>query len=83
MKGLRGINGNIYVPCLGGLGAEMPPGYPVGAMATLPLTRLNESESSKASSTELVEGWLTKTTMSHMGRWAIFRAHPQTPWAPA
>jgi hypothetical protein len=29
LKGLSGINGNIYVPFLGGLGAAMPPGYPV------------------------------------------------------
>ena len=28
LKGLSGINGNIYVSFLGGLGAVMPPGYP-------------------------------------------------------
>ena len=31
---MSGINGNIYVPFLGGLGAAMPPGYPVGDTAT-------------------------------------------------
>ena len=32
LKGLSGINGNISVPFLGGLGAAMPPGYPAGVL---------------------------------------------------
>lgn len=35
LKGLSGINGNIYVPFLGGLGAAMPPGYPIPRVKSL------------------------------------------------